>query len=437
MKPEQIELLPRFSPPLNLDRISTILNELDLLNPDFRWIHIAGTKGKGSTCVFLANILVEAKYKVGLFLSPHLCSPNERISLQLVPVSLENIEKTSRILDETLLKLSIQDISFFEYWTVLALLIFRENQIDVAIIETGLGGRLDATNAIQNPILSIITLIGRDHTDRLGATVEEITREKAGIIKQNTPVLSAAQVPVVEEILKTTAIRQHSKYYSIYTDYEVSFEKGIGFEAGKMNLLSYLSGIAYTEVEISLLGKHQLQNASLALAASEILTKKGFCVDANIIRDGLQYAFIPGRMEKVTYQNRTIILDGAHNPESFQALKEALSERFPERKFRILFGSLRTKLVTENIQILSEIASKIWLTPIPGHDSVTSSEDFMTFSPLISSLDSSKEAMLSTFIRQSEPGDILIVTGSLYLVGWIRQQLIPGEILRYKTSKEA
>ncbi|MCE5223727.1 bifunctional folylpolyglutamate synthase/dihydrofolate synthase [bacterium] len=437
MKLEQIERLPRFSLPLNLDRISTILSELDLLNPDFRWVHVAGTKGKGSTCVFLANILVEAKYKVGLFLSPHLCSPNERISLQLDPISQENIEKTSRILDEVLQRLSIHDISFFEYWTALALLIFRENHVDIAIIETGLGGRLDATNAIQNPLLSVITLIGRDHTDRLGFTVEEIAREKAGIIRQNTPVLSACQLPAVEEILKTTAIRHHSKYYSIYTDYDISFEKGNGFEPGKMNLISYLSGMAYTGLEISLIGKHQLQNASLALSATEILAKKGFCVDERIIREGLKKAFLPGRMERISYQNRTILLDGAHNPESFQALKEALSERFPERKFNVLFGSLKTKLYAENIQILSGIASKIWLTPIPGHDSVTSTEEFNTFGQIIFSLNSSKETVLSTFIQQSDPGDILIVTGSLYLVGWIRQQLIPGEKLRYKTSKEA
>jgi dihydrofolate synthase/folylpolyglutamate synthase len=331
----------------------------------------------------------------------------------------------------------LTEISFFEYWTVLALLVFRENQVDIAIIETGLGGRLDATNAIQNPILSIITLIGRDHTDRLGFTVEEIAREKAGIIRQNTPVLSARQLPAVEEILKATAIRRQSKYYSIYTDYDTSFEKGSGFEPGKMNLLSYLSGITYTGVEISLLGKHQLQNASLALSATEILTKKGFCVDERIIREGLKNAFLPGRMERLSYQNRTILLDGAHNPESFQALKEALSERFPGRKFIVLFGSLKTKLYTENIQILSGIASKIWLTPIPGHDSVTSTEEFKTFGQIIFSLDSSKGTVLSAFIQQSKPGDILIVTGSLYLVGWIRQQLIPGEKLRYMTSKEA
>lgn len=437
MKLEQIELLPRFSPPLHLERISKILSELDLLNPGFSWVHVAGTKGKGSTCVFLANILVEAKYQVGLFLSPHLCSSNERISLQLSPIDRDRLERVSDKLDEILKGMSITDISFFEYWTLLAMMIFRENQVDIAILETGLGGRLDATNAIQNPVLSIITLIGLDHIDRLGDSVEEIAREKAGIIRYNTPVLSAKQLPAVEEILKTVAHQHHAKYYSLYTDYGISFEKGNGFDPGKMNLLSYLSGIAYSGIEVSLLGKHQLKNASLALSAAEILTKNGFCVDEAIIREGLKSAFIPGRLERVFYQDRVILLDGAHNPESCQALKEALLERFPDKRFYVLFGSLKNKLYKENLRIIASFASKIWVTVIPGHDSLTSIDEIETTGSLISSLDSSPEASLSAMIQQTNPGDMIVVTGSLYLVGWVRQQLVPIETLKYKTSKEA
>lgn len=431
MKLDEIDLLPRFSPPLQLERVTRVLSALDLLNPDFPWVHVAGTKGKGSTSVFLANILSAANYKTGLFLSPHLSNPNERISIQLTPVDQAYLENASLEVDRVLEINGIGDISFFEYWTALSMVVFHRKQVDIAIMETGLGGRLDATSAIHNPVLCLFTLIGRDHVDRLGHTVEEIAREKAEIIRSYTSVVSAQQLPSVEEILKTNTHKHRSKFYSVYSDYEVSFEKGNGFETGKMNILSYLTGIAYTSLEVSLIGKHQLQNASLALAAAEILAKSGFCVQEKSIRSGLKQAFIPGRMEKIEYKNRIILLDGAHNPDSFYALKETLTERFPKNHYHFLFGSLINKLIDENVQILSTIASSIWLTPIPGHESLTTIENNSIVKPF--SEGSLPDEILHLVLSNTTSEDLLVITGSLYLVGWFRQWFYPNKLLYYKT----
>lgn len=435
MNLSSINLLPKFCPPFNLDRITRVLKECHLLNPGFPWVHVAGTKGKGSTCVFIHNILVEAGYNVGLFVSPHLCDSTERIAIQSKPVQEEELVSFADQLDTILGSLAIQDISYFEYWTILAVLVFSARHVDIAVIETGLGGRLDATNAIQNPLLSIITLIGRDHLDRLGSSVEAIAREKAGIIRQAKPVLSAKQSQEVELIIKKEAQDHSCRYYSIYRDYEISFEKSIAFEPGRMNILSYLSGIAYADLAVTLMGKHQLENAALALAAAELLSKNGFCVDEKTIRHGLLTAFIPGRIEPIPYHNKTILLDGAHNPDSFSALVDTIQERFPEKKFSVLFGSLQNKLVQENVSIISKIASEIWWTSIPGHDSALSS-DISANPCIIDSFESSPAEIFQKMLQHASDGEMLIVAGSLYLAGCIRKSILPNAKISYRVDKE-
>lgn len=436
MNLNQINLLPKFSPPLNLDRVTRIMKECQLLRPVFPWVHVAGTKGKGSTCVFLNNILVEAGYQVGLYISPHLCDSTERIAIQSIPVKEKELVPLANQLDSSLNRLGIQDISFFEYWTLLALFVFTAHHIDIAIIETGLGGRLDATNAIQNPLLSILTLIGRDHVDRLGSSPEVIALEKAGIIRQSVPVLSAKQIPEVELIITKEAQDHASRHYSLYRDYEISFEKSSGFEPGRMNILSYLSGIAYANLTVTMIGKHQLENAALGLAAAEVLSKKGFCVDETTIRNGIKQAFIPGRIEPIPYQNKLILLDGAHNPDSFKALVETIQERFPGKKFQILFGSLKNKLVQENVEICSAIVRKIWWTKIPGHDSALRESVFLQPEILVSIEFSSPDEALKRMIQEASDGEMLIVTGSLYLAGSIRKLLLPDTAINYRLVKE-
>jgi len=263
-----------------------------------------------------------------------------------------------------------------------------------------------------------------------------IALEKTGIIRQSVPVLSAKQIPEVELIIAKEAQDHASRHYSLYRDYEISFEKSNGFEPGRMNILSYLSGIAYADLTVTMMGKHQLENAALSLAAAEVLSKKGFCVDEKTIRNGIYQAFIPGRIEPIPYQNKLILLDGAHNPDSFKALVETIQERFPRKKFQILFGSLKNKLVQENVEICTNIAKKIWWTKIPGHDSALS-EDVLLQADIIDSFEfSSPNEALQKMIQEASDGEMLIVTGSLYLAGWIRKQLLPDAAINYRLAKE-
>jgi dihydrofolate synthase / folylpolyglutamate synthase len=424
---DQINNYPRFSQHIGLERIKRLLDTLDLSYPPYPYIHIAGTKGKGSTAVFFANILREAGYKVGLFTSPHLQSITERICIDLQAISLDRLSQLYEIIHQVLQELKMFDVSYFELVTAIALLEFKLQKTEVVILETGMGGRLDATNALTNPILTVLTTIGLDHLDRLGPDLASIAREKAAIIKPSAAVLSAPQAALVEKIIQEKANEKQVHHYSIYRDYQVSSYPSTSSDKEQFDVLSYVTGIPYTELTISLLGKHQAINACLALAGSELLTKKGFIIREHHIREGLKKAAWPGRFELLKVNGKLLIMDGAHNPDSTKALSDTIKERFPDKKIHIVYSSLYNKLYDQNLINLAQVAQSFYFTKISHHSSVDPDElmQWMDINmpgiPCFSEYD--EWLCFRKAMESAKPEtDLVCVTGSLYYIGWLRSK---------------
>ncbi len=425
---EKINNYPRFSQHIGLERINKLLKALDLKQAPYPFIHIAGTKGKGSTAVFLANILHSAGYKVGLFTSPHLQSVNERICIDLQAINHAQLDNLYNQVHQVVQDLNMFDISYFELITAMALLEFKLKNTDIVVLETGLGGRLDATNALSNPVLTILTSIGLDHVDRLGTTIEDIAREKAAIIKPGASVVSAPQKASVESIIQEKASLHQVRHYSVYRDYQISSYPSRDIKKERFDILSYITGIPYKDIVSSLAGKHQAMNASLALAGSELLTKKGVIIREQHIRSGIYKAFWPGRFEMIKVKDRLMILDGAHNPDSSKALADTIRERFPEKKIHLLFASLSNKLIEENLKQLAQIASSFYFTEIAGHASINPEElvewsaKYLPEIPAIADKDP-WICFMKALDNMREPEDMICITGSLYYIGWLRSKL--------------
>jgi dihydrofolate synthase / folylpolyglutamate synthase len=425
---DQINSYPRFSQHIGLERIKRLLDTLELSYAPYPYVHIAGTKGKGSTAVFFANILKEAGYKTGLFTSPHLQNITERICIDLQPINQDRLSYLYEIIHQALQELQMFDVSYFELITAIALLEFKLQKTEIVILETGMGGRLDATNALSNPILTVLSTIGLDHLDRLGPDLASIAREKAAIIKPSAAVLSSPQAAVVEKIIQEKANEKQVHHYSIYRDYQVSSYPTTSFSKEQFDVLSYITGIPYTNLTISLYGKHQAINASLALAGSELLTKKGFIIREKHIKEGLNKASWPGRFELLKINKKLVIMDGAHNPDSTEALSETLLERFPGKKVRVVYSSLYNKLFDQNLINLSRVAHSFYFTKISDHASVDPDElkQWMNtnFPTITSYSDHNEWSCFLKALDATDPNtDLICVTGSLYYIGLLRTKL--------------
>lgn len=299
-----IHSLGAFSHNASLDRITYVCNKLNNPQNNFKAIHVAGTNGKGSTCAFVSSVLKEAGYKVGAFVSPFITNFCERIQINGEYISRDDLCRLSaKIIDAGV------DLTEFEFITVVGFLYFSENKIDVAVLETGLGGRFDATNVISKPLVSVITKIGLDHTAVLGDTLAQIASEKCGIIKGDNVVTSYNQPR--EALL---VIKKHSPNVKIS---DINNLKDV-----KCSVLgnSFIYNNMYYETALG--GDYQIENALIAI---ETIRNCGLHISESHIKDGLKKAFIPARLEVVS-QNPLIIIDGAHNPDGADALAAALKE---------------------------------------------------------------------------------------------------------------
>ena len=313
----------RFHIDLGLNRIAEALNLLGNPQNSLKCIHVAGTNGKGSVCAIIESVLREAGYKTGLYTSPHIWDYTERIKVNGI-----NISKTK--FAEYVNKISNIDIPLteFEILTILAFLYFKENNVDIVILETGLGGRLDATNIIDKNLCSVITHIDLDHTDILGNTKEKIALEKAGIIKQNCPVITEE----LYESIKNKAKEKNSTIISPYAPEE-----------------KYINSL-------SLKGEHQKKNLTLALTAIKYLFKG---IDENTIINGLKKVNHPCRFEFI--ESKNLIIDASHNPNGIETLRNNLDKFFPNQKRRFVFGALNTKNYKQMEKILFKEDDEIYL----------------------------------------------------------------------------
>ncbi|WP_421380232.1 bifunctional folylpolyglutamate synthase/dihydrofolate synthase [Bacillus salacetis] len=406
-----------------LNRMEWMMEKLDHPEKDLKAVHIAGTNGKGSTLTFLRNILESAGYDTGTFTSPYFEVFNERISVNGKPVSDEEIVRLVNMIIPLADELEETDWggpSEFEVITCMALYYFaRMNPVSIVLFEVGLGGRLDSTNVID-PMISIITNIGMDHTQFLGDTIGEIAFEKAGIIKEGKPVVSAASQPDAQKVILSKAEELKADLYLMNRDFEVRYT-GPSQRGERFDFFSSQMSRSY---EIKMLGRHQTENASLAVQAADILKERySYRIEERAIEKGLAAAYWPGRMDKV-YQMPAVYLDGAHNPEGMQALIHTIKTRFNENKVHILLAALKDKDLKSMIRELENVSDDIALTTFdfPRAASPQELKEYFTFDK--HHIVKDWEKYLETFITEAVEDDIMIVTGSLYFLSAVRPKIV-------------
>ena len=396
----------------SLESIRRLMDFFDRPQDKIKTIHIAGTNGKGSTAKMLLAS-PEDKYKVGIFTSPYMERINEEISISGLDISDEDfmglIDRLRPFIDR-LLKEGYKT-TYFEAMTAMAYLYFYENSVDLAIIEVGLGGRLDSTNIIKKPLASVITSISKDHTKVLGSTLKEIASNKAGIIKEGSPVFVYPQKPEAMDVIEAEARLKDSDLYTFDKD-----ELIIKYSSPRGNIFSFRD---FNDVKLSLRGGHQAYNASLAIMVLDYL-RKYFDIADEDIRKGLKKAYNPGRLD-IIRQEPLVMVDGSHNIESISALIDALEE-FSYKRLIVGFSILKDKDHKEIIEKIGKLSDKLIITYIGDNpramdprDIEAEANDFINDIEIIEDNKLAYERSLEL----AGSGDLVLWCGSLYLVGKI------------------
>jgi len=381
---------------LGLERIRAVLEALGKPERAYRIVHVAGTNGKGSTCAMIEAGLRAAGIRTGLFTSPHLIEPTERIQIDGIPVSPSDFERAFNIVHETAGKLDLDcHPTYFETVTAMAFWLFKEKRVDTAVIEVGLGGRLDSTNVVE-PILTVITPIDFDHEAYLGHTIEAIASEKAGILKPGIPAVFAPQRPEAAKVLDARAAELH-----------VPVTRAGEFEIRDLHIDA--RGSRFSGLVCPLAGEHQLDNAVTAALALHAL---------GISPDGIKDARWPGRIEHVS-PNPDIILDGAHNPAGARALARYLERFYGNRRIWLIYGAMRDKAIDEVAGILFPIAAELILTA-PNTSRALRPEALAEFAGR-GHIEPTVDAAIEYARRHASDEDVIVITGSLFVVGEARR----------------
>ncbi len=384
---------------LGLERIQSILKLIGNPQEKIKIIHVAGTNGKGSVSSILANILKCAGYKTGLYTSPHLVEYTERIKINNIDISKEDfaayIEKICTIAEKKNIHLTE-----FEILTAIAFKYFADNKVKIAVIETGLGGRFDATNVCKKPILSIITSISLDHTDRLGNTIEKIAFEKAGIIKPKSTILTEISNKGFK-VIKNTAEEKKAKLIVATNYVNMKYENGN----------NYVS-IEDKKCEFPLLGLYQKANLSIVLQAVEFLKIK-----TEAVIEGLKTVKWPARLEFI--KDKNLLIDGAHNPDAAKELRKSLDYYFNNQKRIFLYSTLNTKDYKEIAKILFNEDDEIYYFEFNNKNAI-SFEEYKNNNPQIRNIKQFNKYQLKDFLLKPE---LKIVTGSLYMIGELYNEL--------------
>ncbi|WP_042459243.1 bifunctional folylpolyglutamate synthase/dihydrofolate synthase [Neobacillus dielmonensis] len=403
-----------------LKRMEWMMERLDNPQTKMKTVHIGGTNGKGSTVTFLRSILQAGGYSVGTFTSPYIEQFNERISVNGKPISDQEILDLTNIirpLADELENTELGGPTEFEVITAMSFYFFAHiQQTDIVLYEVGLGGRFDSTNII-NPLVSIITNIGLDHVKILGDTYEEIAFEKAGIIKPSTPIFTGAKHPGAFHVIKEQAMKQQAPLYHLGDDFMVTQHESK--PRGEMFTLHW-DGKMLEQLEISMIGQHQTENAALAVYAALYLQKTGWSnLTERTIREGLKTAFWPGRFE-VLSQQPLIIIDGAHNNEGITALVNELTTRFPHQSIDIVFAALRDKPLNKMIARLDKIASHLAFVSFDYPRAAKAQELLeISQSPDKVAVEDWQSYLLEE-IQQLPKERILVITGSLYFISQVK-----------------
>jgi dihydrofolate synthase / folylpolyglutamate synthase len=420
----------------DLENTTALLERLGRPDRAYPTVHIAGTNGKGSTAAFVESILRDAGFRTGLNTSPHLERINERFRINGEEITddefAETFTRIHAVIEELLAEATLRaHPTYFECVTALAFEVFARGRVEFAVIEVGLGGRLDATNIIT-PVVSVITRIDFDHENFLGHSLAEIAGEKAGILKYHVPAVSAPQLPEAQEVLRARARELNCQLLETQEAFRV--EKESTHNGCTHALVTEVSSGDSFGLTPQLPGRFQLQNALNAVATARLLQARNYRITNETIEHGIAVAQWPGRLEKL--QSRPgIYLDGAHNPSAARELALFLEENFAGRRIYLIFGAMRDKAVDEVAGLLFPLAGEVIFTQpgTPRAVSATQLADMAGHHAERFSVIHDAEAALDAALAKARPEDAVFITGSLYLVGQLRHawkergNVAPGE----------
>ncbi len=405
-----------------LERMEKVLCKLSNPERSIPCIHIAGSNGKGSTLTYLKNILNSEGYRVGTFTSPYLEKLNEQIMIDEEMITdnqlVDLLNSVIPVLNEA--EENGDYLTAFEVTTLLAFLHFKNEQPDILIIETGLGGRLDSTNVIE-PLISVITSISLEHTNILGNSLSEIATEKAGIIKEGISVITGVRAQEALDPIVKKAEQMNAVLYASGKDFKVlnhmqPMDEEVFTVEWKGHLLESL--------RIGMLGSHQVENAALAVISSLVLsTTCGFPIREESIRKGLASARWKGRFEIVS-SKPLVILDGAHNVSGIKALLSTIEDRYPKRNIHILFAALKDKDYKEMIHLIEKRAASITFTEMPLERMNKAEELYLNSRHPNKAIQKDWVEGLDKIVVKMEEDDMVLVTGSLYFLAAIRPYII-------------
>lgn len=397
----------RFGVHLGLDRIRQLLANLDNPHERVPIIHVAGTNGKGSVCAYLSSVLTCAGYRVGRYTSPHLVDWNERICLNEQPISTELLQ--SLLLEvQNAIAPGYETPTQFEVFTAAAWLYFAQSKVDIAVIEVGLGGRLDATNVVENPLVSVITSISREHWQQLGPTLADIAKEKAGILKPGCPAV-VGHLPIEAEAVVKARLEE------LYCP-AVWIEPAKELKTTQSQRWASYQGIEYP---LPLCGEMQLSNSAIAIAALQVLQQKGWQITPDAIAEGMAKTRWLGRLQWTNWQGRKLLVDGAHNPAAAQYLRQYV-DSLKAKSATWVMGMLSTKDHADVFRALLKDGDSLHLVPVPDHSSAdpqalaTLAQNIcpkLSICNVHTDLDSALEAAFAP------PEPLVVLCGSLYLIG--------------------
>ena len=404
----------------NLDRMKKLLSLVGNPHKKLQTVHIAGTKGKGSTATMLACMLEANHYKVGLYTSPHVVDLHERITINSNKISVSEMLGLLNRVHGPVDSMSDKDgPTFFEIMTAMAFMFFADNEVDLAVIETGLGGRLDSTNVISPKIIGI-TSISIDHTLQLGHSIDKIAEEKAGIFKKGVPVVTVEQDPVAMKILKSRALANEASFHVTGKDIDFSYRFETSREHGPHTRICLTTpSCRFEHLRVPLYGRHMAINCGLALALLDRLHADGFKIDIEKATKGLADVNLPGRMEMICRDPR-VMIDGAHNADSIRALIHAIGQNIPYDSMVVIFGCNTDKDVKGMLEQLQYGADKVIFTRSNSNKAASPhdlAEMFTEISHKMCQVSSSLGEALQLANSAVSREDLILITGSFYLIG--------------------
>lgn len=413
-----LDNLAKYGSVLGLDTMRELLRRLGNPERELKFIHLAGTNGKGSVLAFLSTVLKRSGYRVGRYISPTLFSYRERIQVNGEEIERETLARLVTRLRQVSEEMEDEGFSgptVFELETALGFLYFKEKECDVVTLETGMGGRDDATNVIDTTVMEVFATISLDHLGVLGNNLEEIARCKAGIIKENTLVVSAAQEPEVEKILTEAALAQHSRIRMVKNQNIRNVEYGV-----EVQRLSYGG---WKDVAIRLAGTYQIKNAALALEALSGLRELGYRIPDEAVYEGMEGTVWRGRFTCLG-SKPLFIMDGAHNEDGARQLAASIEQYFPGKKISFIMGVFKDKEYEKLIRITAPYAEKVTAVETPGNPRALPKEELKKawekWNVPVVTADTIEDAVKKN-LELSEKDDVIIAFGSLSFLGEIEK----------------